>query len=91
MDNSTRFRRKPSVTERTVDRSAVLVDPDNNRYFTINRVGVRIWGLLEQPRTATEIVAILTAEFSVDQAVCRRETEQFLELMLSRNILTAQA
>lgn len=83
------FRRKPTIECRGVDQAAVLVDPAEQIYFAVNRVGARIWGLLESPRNLSDLVGILTREFAVEEAVCRRETEAFLRQLMARNMVVS--
>lgn len=73
-----KFLRSPEIEGRGVDRAAVLMDAEKHQYFGVNRVGVRIWSLLVEPRSVGEIVEILTKEFSVENGQCFRQTEAFL-------------
>lgn len=84
------FSRTAGIEARAVDRAAVLVNPAQHDYFGVNRVGARIWALLEQPRRVSEIVSTLLREFAVDEAVCRRETEAFLTQLLARKMIARQ-
>jgi hypothetical protein len=81
------FQRNRAIEDRAVDRAAVLVNTEGHVYFGVNRVGARIWSLLEQPHRLTDLVRILTGEFAVDEAVCRRETEAFLRQLMVENLV----
>lgn len=83
-----KFLRIPGIEARPMDRSVVLVKPEKQLYFALNRVGTRIWSLLEQPRTIEGVTRILTGEFDVDESECRRHTEQFLTLLISKELVT---
>jgi coenzyme PQQ synthesis protein D (PqqD) len=85
-ENRETFRRRPGIEVRTIERAAVLVESEQHLYFALNRVGARIWSLLEQPRTVAEMTAILAGEFTVDEAECRRHTEQFLRLLIEKKL-----
>lgn len=56
-------------------------------YFAVNRVGARIWLLLEEPRSLDSLVKILTSEFDVAPAKCRREIEAFLGQLIDRQMV----
>ncbi|MEY2878056.1 MAG: hypothetical protein RLZZ15_436 [Verrucomicrobiota bacterium] len=88
-DAGTTFQRKSAIEGRAVDRAAVLVDSREGLYFGVNRVGARIWSLLEQPRSVAELVETLTGEFTVDAAACRRETESFLGQLVTQGLVGA--
>jgi len=85
--DTTVFQRKTAIEQRPVDRAAVLVNPNSQLYFGVNRVGARIWNLLENPCRIPELVCILSSEFAVDEAVCRNEIEVFLEQLLAENLV----
>ena len=85
--DTARFQRIAAIENRPVDRAAVLVNPAQQDYFGVNRVGARIWALLETPRTMGDLVQVLIREFAVDEVVCRRETEFFLQQMISRQLV----
>lgn len=90
-ETTKKYRRLPGIEVRGVDRTAVLVGPDAHSYFALNRVGTRIWSLLEPPRTIAEMTAILASEFTVDEAECRRQTEQFLRLLCEKKLAARDA
>ncbi len=83
------FRRKAGIEGRAVDRALVLMDAGEQHYFGVNRVGARIWQLLEKPQSSAELVRALTGEFAVDEAACRRETEAFLRQLLAKGLVVA--
>lgn len=85
------FQRKPTIELRGADQAAVLVDPAEQIYLAVNRVGSRIWGLLESPKNLSDLVEILTREFAVDEAVCRRETETFLRQLVAKKMAMTQS
>lgn len=82
-----RFQRRSAIEGRAVDRALVLVDASEHHYFGVNRVGARIWHLLETPQSVADLVRALTREFAVDDAACRRETEAFLRQLIAKDLL----
>jgi len=90
IDAKTTFRRSPEFADFAVDRAAVILNAEQHAYFGVNRVGARIWGLLETPRTVTELIRILLGEFAIEESVCRRETEAFLRQLLDRQLVRSQ-
>ncbi len=90
IDEKTIFRRSPDFADCAVDRAAVILNADQHLYFGVNRVGARIWALLETPRTTSDLVRILLGDFAVDESVCRRETESFLRQLLDSKLVVRQ-
>ncbi len=82
-----RFVRRDGVKTRLLDGAAVLVVPDRQVYFAINRVGARIWELLAEPRSLENVVAALAAQFDITESQCRREAEEFLRSLTEKNLV----
>ena len=58
---------------------AVLYNPDTDKVVIINAVGAAIWQFIEQPRTADQIVSMLTENFSdVDADKAHEDLKQFI-------------
>ena len=70
--------RTPGQLSADVDREAVLLSIDAGRYYDLNRVGTRIWALVEQPISVAGLIDILVQEFDVDRKVCEEQVVAFL-------------
>lgn len=62
-----------------VDRTIVMMSIDQGMYFGLEGTGPRIWALLEQPCTATQLCEALLNEFDIAPDDCQREVLAFLE------------
>jgi len=49
---------------------AAILNLKNSVYYGMNPVGARIWELLKQPKSVSELRDILLEEFEVDEARC---------------------
>ncbi|MFB2919733.1 PqqD family peptide modification chaperone [Aerosakkonema sp. BLCC-F2] len=49
---------------------AVILNLKNGGYYSLNSVGLRIWELIAQPKTITEIRATIVAEYDVEPEEC---------------------
>lgn len=56
-------------------------------YFALNETATSIWQLLHQPRTESDIVTALAAEYKVDAEQCRTEIGPFLAELVRREVL----
>lgn len=68
-----------------IDGELVALDVTKGVCYGLNRVGTRIWQLVESPRSAREIAEILVTEFDVSPDVCREQT-----LSLLRDLAAAE-
>lgn len=66
----------------------VILDLTTGTYYGLDRVGARVWALIEEPRSARDVCEQLEAEYDVDRATLEAdvlrlfrafENEGFLE------------
>ena len=67
--------------------SAVMMDIMTGKYYNLGEVGGRIWELLEEPATLSELIGKLTAEYDVSAEQCRTDILPFLNTLLERGLL----
>ena len=80
------LRPHPDVAFRIVDGTAVLVVARDAKMLTLNRVGSRIWELLDG-RTVADIASVLTSEFRVEEDQAARDALDLLGKLLGRGLL----
>ncbi len=62
-----------------VDEDLVMLDPRRSVYYGLDPIGRRIWQLLEEPRSVSDVCTALDEEFEVDPETCRADVLAFLE------------
>lgn len=87
LDGDTPLVRSPAPITATVDDDLVMLDPKSGQYFGTNTIGERIWELLEQPRTLTELIDMLAGEYDVDRATCERDVTDFVAELLDAELV----
>jgi hypothetical protein len=70
----------------TTDGNLVLLDRDYE-FLRLNETASRIWELLEEPRSADDLVAVLSEEFGITTDVCREGLLPVLETLEQRGLL----
>jgi hypothetical protein len=58
---------------------AVILSLKDGTYYGLNPVAARVWELLQEPRTVSEIRDTLLEEYQVDAERCTRELLELLE------------
>lgn len=58
---------------------AVILNLRDGIYYGLNPIGLRIWELLQSPRTLNEILDSLTEEYEVDRETCRADVLALLK------------
>jgi hypothetical protein len=66
---------------------AVVLSLANGRYYGMNSVAARIWELVQEARSANEIEKAILLEYEVEQAVCKRQVSDFLQVMVAEDLL----
>lgn len=72
------------------DESAIL-NRKNSVYYGVNPVGARVWSLLQQPRSVTELRDTLLDEYEVGADRCERDLLDLLEKMRGEGLIEVRA
>lgn len=76
-----------NFVESSVDGEAILMHLDEGNFSSLKSTGLRIWTLLEEPRTVSEICDELLEEFEVERSVCEAQTVEFLAGLRERGLV----
>ncbi len=77
------------VLSRVFDGDAVLLDLGSGTYFGLNEVGSCVWKALEDGASVAELVALVLADFEVDEATARRDLGALLDDLSARGLIAA--
>jgi hypothetical protein len=65
----------------------VLLSLTDGVYYGLNAVGARIWELLKQPHTVSQLRDAIVREFDVPAARCAPDVEAFVAKLRDRALL----
>lgn len=71
----------------TVDDETVLLQTDTGTYYGFNEVAARVWDVVQEGTTVTEVVETIHAEYDVDASQCRRDVESILHEMEAADLV----
>jgi hypothetical protein len=71
-----------------VDGEVVALSVEQGTCYGLNRVGSRIWKLIERPIRISDVCAALLPEYSVEPDVCEREVLDFLGQLLAQGMIS---
>ena len=89
MNLDTKLSIPPQVMSRLVGDETVLLDLASGIYFGLDGVGKRIWETVEDGQSLAQTVAVITAEFAVDEAQAHEDVIQFTIDLVERGLLVA--
>lgn len=69
LEQTTTLRQTHSVVSQQIDGEAVLLDLERETYFSLNRVGTRIWALIGEGLPLAEVIEQLVEEFDASRDV----------------------
>jgi len=87
-DEAVFHRRDSGLLSAAVDEELLMMSVDQGRYFNLNGVGARIWELLAEPVTLTQLVDALVEDYAVEAEAARGEVEAFLADLRARGLLS---
>jgi Coenzyme PQQ synthesis protein D (PqqD) len=64
---------------------------DQGIYYGLDRIGARVWNLLQQPRSVEEICNALLQEYEVEPERCRNDLLALLECLRVEGLIEVQA
>jgi hypothetical protein len=81
------IRIRKDVVFRDLEGELVLLNLATGVYFGLDPIGTRIWALIDDGRTADEIVGVITAEYEVDEDACRADLARFLVALRDNDLV----
>ena len=83
--------RNPEIIFTDLDDTIVMMDADKGTYYELDPVGSRIWSLLENAASVTQLCDGLVEEYDVTPGVCRRDVLAFLEQAGALEVIAVRA
>ena len=77
----------PDLLTTRVDGEVLAMSVDRGACYGLDPIGLRIWELVETPITVGDLIARLTREYDVDDAVCRSDVCALLSSMASEGMI----
>ncbi len=68
---------------------AAILNLKSGVYYGLNSIGARVWRLIQQPRTISELRDTVVAEYEVDAATCERDLLSLLTDLAEAGLLEA--
>ena len=83
--------KSPKTASRIIDRQAVIVIPKKGQVNILNQVGSRIWELADGKKSLNELAIIVSNEFEVEPQVAYLDTEEFVQELCGKGMLTVHS
>jgi hypothetical protein len=67
-----------------------ILDIKSGIYYGLNTIGARIWKLIQEPRTVSEVCETLLAEYEVKPERCEHELLALLQELAAKGLIEVQ-
>jgi hypothetical protein len=74
----------------TVSGEVVILHLEEGVYYGLNEVGTRVWELVQQPRSVSEIVDAIVAEFEVERQRCSSDVGELVQALAERGLVSVR-
>ncbi len=88
IDNKTVIQQSDSSIESEIDGEVVLMNLDNNEYYSMDAIGSAIWGLLVEPMAVETVITELLEKYDVTKEICEKDTILFVSKLQEKGIIT---
>jgi hypothetical protein len=83
----TRIEIAPDTLHRSLGGETVVINLETGLFFSLDRVGRRIWELIEEHREASAIEDILVSEFDEKREKVHADLQAFLDELTERALV----
>lgn len=73
MNRNSSFKIPSTVMARTIGTEAVILDLESGTYFGLDPVGARMWQLMEEGKSLSEMCGLMLDEYEVSRDVLERD------------------
>ena len=78
------------ISGELLDDEVAILNMKDEVCYGLDQVGYRIWSLIQEPITFSEIIQTLLAEYDVEHQQCVEDVLALLEEMLSKGLIEIQ-
>jgi hypothetical protein len=82
--------RNEKTASRVLAGEAIVLTPSDSKIHSFNETGSRIWELLAEEPTVSEIVNQIRSEFEVSEEQAQADVIAFLEELAAKEIVTLE-
>ncbi len=81
--------RHPDAFSRTIQDMEIVLQSGRSELHSFNRVGARVWELVDGHHTAADIVDVVVAEYDVDRATAEADVLELLDRLAEKQLIVA--
>jgi hypothetical protein len=79
--------RRGEVAAKVIDGEAILINLSTGLYYSMGKVGGRVWSLIEQNCNTDDIAAVITTEYDVPAATAGSDVRALVTQLAAENLI----
>lgn len=68
-------------------KEVIILGINSEEYYSLEEVGARIWGLIQEPKTVMDILDTLSNDYDVEPKRCERDLLAVLQEMADEGLI----
>ena len=84
---SARLRISDAAVVRDLDGESVILNVQSGTYFGLDRIGTRVWQLIDEHGDVDSIVRVMQDEFDADPNVLRADVESLVAALVAKQLV----
>ena len=77
------------VAAKVIDGEAILINLSTGLYYSMGKVGGRVWSLIEQNRNSRDIASAISAEYEITAAAAANDVAELVEQLAAEKLIDA--
>ena len=69
---------------------AAILDLKSGQYYGLNSIGARIWSLIQEPHSISEVLHTLLEEYDVDALQCEQDLFALVQKLSASGLIEVQ-
>ncbi len=69
---------------------AAILDLKSGQYYGLNSIGARIWSLIQEPHSISEVLHTLVEEYDVDASQCEQDLFALVQKLSASGLIEVQ-
>lgn len=80
---------RSEVAAKVIDGEAILINLSTGLYYSMGKVGGRVWSLIEQNRNCRDIASAIAAEYEITAAAAANDVAELVEQLAAEKLIDA--
>jgi len=81
--------RNSNLVFNQIEGEVVMLSLETSAYYGMDKIGSRIWELMEKPVSFSKILSHLMEEYNVSKEQCSTETKDFINKLIEKKLVIA--